>query len=216
MFTGLIQDVGIIQAIAPAGEAIRVEVRTKLAGRLIEGDSLAVNGVCLTVTSTGASGREDRVVATAIAETLERTTLGELRAGSRVNLEPALRAGDPMGGHVVQGHVDGTGVITASRQRGISVELTVETAPEILQYVVEKGSIAIDGISLTVAAVTEHSLTVALIPHTMQATTLNDASSGDRVNLEVDILAKYVEKMLGGGGRKNKITEELLRRHGFI
>jgi riboflavin synthase len=215
MFTGLIQDVGIIQGLAPAGEAIHLDVRTTLAGQMNEGDSLAVNGVCLTVTSIGAAGREEQVVATAVAETLARTTLGELRAGSRVNLEPALRAGDPMGGHVVQGHVDGTGLITALRRRGISTELTVQTAPEILRYVVEKGSIAIDGISLTVAAVTERSLTVALIPHTMHATTLSDSVQGDRVNLEVDILAKYVEKMLGGGGNTCTITEEFLRRHGF-
>jgi len=215
MFTGLVQDVGRVRAVAREGEAVHLELETRLAERLAVGDSLAVSGVCLTVTRVG----QGLAVATAIPETLTRTTLGALGAGSRVNLEAALRAGDPMGGHVVQGHVDGVGVLTAVTPRGLSRELTVEADPSLLRYVVEKGSIAIDGVSLTVTSALERSLSVALIPHTLGATTLDERRAGDRVNLEVDVLAKYVERLLGGivgrAGGGGSITEAWLRERGF-
>jgi len=213
MFTGLIQDVGRIRGVEPQGQAVQLQIETaKLAPELAEGDSLAVNGVCLTVTAPGAIV----VVATAIPETLARTNLGDLGLGARVNLEPALRVGDRLGGHIVQGHVDGPGRIAAREQRGISLELTVAAASSLLRYIAEKGSITIDGVSLTVARVTDGDFTVALIPHTLGVTTLQERRAGDRVNLEVDILAKYVERMLGlGGARGAALTEDFLRRHGF-
>lgn len=213
MFTGLIQDVGVVRSVRPEGGAVLLQVATHLASDLVEGDSLAVNGVCLTVTSLDRAGGV--AVATAVPETLARSTLGQLQPGARVNLEPALRVGDRMGGHMVQGHVDGIGTVTALERRGPSLEMTVDTAPELLRYVVEKGSIAVEGVSLTVARLTPpQSFTLALIPHTLGATTLEDRRVGDRVNLEVDILAKYVERMLGGPAAGG-LTLDFLRRHGF-
>jgi len=209
MFTGLIQDVGHVEGVRPQGGSVHLELQTRLAGELAEGDSLAVNGVCLTVTQVDPD--RGRCVATAVPETLSRTNLGQLRRGARVNLEPALRLGDRMGGHMVQGHVDGVGSVARVERRGLSLELTVEAPSDLLRYVVEKGSIALDGVSLTVAAATQNSLTVALIPHTLGATTLEQLRVGDRMNLEVDILAKYVERMLRAPG----LSEEILRRHGF-
>jgi riboflavin synthase len=213
MFTGLVQDVGTVRAVRREGDSVHLEIETRLGADLVVGDSLAVSGVCLTVTSVAAGS----AVATAIPETLDRTTLGALRAGSRVNLEPALRASDRMGGHIVQGHIDGVGVVARTLERGLSRELTIEANPTLLRHVVEKGSIAVDGVSLTVAAVEEQSFTVALIPHTMGATTLADRRPGDRVNLEGDVLAKYVERMLGALVRpdRGRLTEEWLREHGF-
>ena len=211
MFTGLILDVGRIEGVRPEGGSVHLELTTRLTGDLAPGDSLALNGVCLTVTQVAQAA--GRVVATAVPETLSRTTLGRLVRGSRVNLEPALRVGDRMGGHMVQGHVDGVGVVTRVEQRGISLELTVEAEAALLRYVVQKGSITVDGVSLTVAAVTPGSLTVALVPHTLGATTLQERRVGDAVNLEVDILAKYVERMLGVG---QGMSMEFLRRHGYV
>jgi riboflavin synthase len=210
MFTGLILDVGTVEAVQPEGGAVHLRLRTRLGSELVEGDSLAVNGVCLTIVTPG----DEVVVATAIPETLSRTNLGQLRRGAWVNLEPALRLGDRMGGHMVQGHVDGQGRVATLERRGLSLELSVEAEPAILRYVVEKGSIAVDGVSLTVARVAGATFTVALIPHTLGATTLEDRRVGDPVNLEVDILAKYIERLLGGGEGRG-VTEELLRRHGF-
>jgi riboflavin synthase len=212
MFTGLILDVGQVESVTAEGQSVHLELRTTLAADLALGDSLAVNGVCLTVTRTDPGGGS--AVVTAIPETLTRSTLGRLSRGGRVNLEPALRVGDRMGGHMVQGHVDGVGTVARRSKRGLSIELTIEAPEEILRYVVEKGSIAIDGVSLTVAALSSTGFTVALIPHTLGATTLEERRAGDMVNLEVDILAKYVERMLGAG-RGSGITEEYLRRHGF-
>jgi riboflavin synthase len=213
MFTGLIQDVGTIRSVERAGQSVELRIATRLADALAVGDSLAVCGVCLTVTATG----QGSVVATAVPETLSRTTLGGLAVGARVNLEPALRAGDRLGGHIVQGHVDGVGVVVERIRRGLSTEVTVEPPQELLRYVVEKGSVAVDGVSLTIAALAARSFTVALIPHTLSATTL-DRGVGERVNLEVDILAKYVERMLGPLRRpidRGAMTEEWLREHGF-
>lgn len=219
MFTGLIQDIGTIEGVRRADDAALLEIATRLAPELREGDSLAVNGVCLTVTELGPR----RVRATAVAETLARTTLGNLRAAQRVHLEPALRLGDPLGGHWVQGHVDGIGAISALTPRGVSLELSIDVDDEaILRYVVQKGSIAIDGTSLTVAARRDDGFTVALVPHTLDHTLFRERRRGEPVNLEVDVLAKYVERLLSAwrspderdaaGGR---LDLEWLRKHGF-
>lgn len=153
-----------------------------------------MNGVCLTA-SVVADGSFE---AQAVSETLERSTLGALEQGSAVNLEPPLRAGERLGGHIVQGHVDGVGTVASIREEGFSRVLTIELAPELARYVAEKGSVAVDGVSLTVSALSERGFSVALIPETLARTTLGEAAIGDRVNLEVDILAKYVERLLAG------------------
>lgn len=215
MFTGLVQDVGTVTGLRREGGSVHIALETRLGDELGPGDSLAVSGVCLTVTRC----TRRSAVATAIPETLSRTNLGALSVGDRVNLEPALRAGDRMGGHIVQGHVDGAGHVRQARQRGLSLELSLDAPGALLRYVVEKGSIAIDGVSLTVASVSEVGFSVALVPHTLGVTTLEHLRPGDRVNLEVDILAKYVERLLSGhagtpdGG--DEMDEEYLRRHGF-
>ena len=210
MFTGLILDVGRVEDVRREGASVHLQLRTRLASELGEGDSLAVDGVCLTVTRIV----DDVAQATAVPETLSRTTLEQLSRGDRVNLEPALRVGDRMGGHMVQGHVDAVGRVARLERRGLSTELTVEAGADLLRYVVEKGSIAVDGVSLTVAAVGSTTFTVALIPHTLGATTLEDCRVGDHVNLETDILAKYVERMLGPASKQG-ITLDYLRRQGF-
>lgn len=214
MFTGLIQDVGTVEALQVGAEGARIALRTRLATRLRDGDSLAVNGVCLTVGPPAG----DRVEAVAVPETLERSTLGSLARGQRVNLEPALAAGDPLGGHIVQGHVDGQGTLKSRVQRGISWELTIAAPAEVVRYIVEKGSVALDGVSLTVTAVDASSFAVAIVPHSWQATALPERKIGDVLNVEVDILAKYVEKMLAGRGlvaEPSTLTEARLRELGY-
>jgi riboflavin synthase len=187
MFTGLVQELGTVTA---ADEA-RLSVRAGVAGELREGDSVAVNGVCLTV-----AGRSDGAfTADVMPETLRRSSLGSLRPGSPVNLELPLRASDRLGGHFVQGHVDGTGTIAVTRDEGSSRVVRIEADPGLLRYVVEKGSIAVDGVSLTVTAVHGGAFEVSLIPETLERTNLGGAQPGDRVNLEVDLLAKYVERL---------------------
>ena len=180
MFTGIVREVGTVVSF----NGTRLVVETGAEAEL--GDSVAIAGVCLTVI-----GRKDGTLAfVVVAETLDRTTFGGFTAGTRVNVEPSLRAGDPLGGHMVQGHVDGVGSL---RERG---DLTwFDAPPEINRYCVEKGSIAVDGTSLTVAAVDDAGYAVALIPHTLEATTLGALEPGDPVNLEVDVLAKYVERL---------------------
>jgi riboflavin synthase len=186
MFTGLVREIGVVHSMDDG----RLVVGTKLPAEL--GDSIAIDGVCLTVIAS-ASGT---LAFDAVPETLARTALGALVAGDRVNLEPALRAGDPLGGHVVQGHVDGVAVVAAVESEGDGRRLRFVAGPEILRYVVEKGSIAVQGTSLTVAAVDDDGFEVALIPHTLEATTFGGLERGRPVNIEVDILAKYVEKLL--------------------
>jgi riboflavin synthase len=171
---------------------VRLVVHTALARDLADGDSIAVNGVCLT--AVGADG--DGFGADVMHETLRRSSLSEVRPGARVNLELPLRADDRLGGHVVQGHVDGLGAIRDVREEGFARVVTIDAEPALLRYVVEKGSIAVDGVSLTVAALDEEGFAVSLIPETLERTTLGTASPGSPVNLEVDILAKYVEKLL--------------------
>ncbi len=194
MFTGLVADLGHVARVDAAPDGVRLTVESPLARQLGEGESVAVNGVCLT--AVGVSG--DRFGADVMHETLRRSSLGGVAEGSRVNLELALRADDRLGGHMVQGHVDGIGVVAAARDEGFARVLKIEAPEELLRYVVEKGSIAVDGVSLTVAGVDDTSFSVSLIPETLQRTNLGGATVGTAVNLEVDILAKYVEKLVLG------------------
>jgi riboflavin synthase len=193
MFTGLVQDQGSVRAIEVEPAGSRLEVATALAGDIKEGDSVAVNGVCLTaVTVSDGAFRAD-----VMAETLRRSSLGPLSEGDPVNLELPLRAEDRLGGHFVQGHVDGTGTVEEVTVDGFANVVRVACGPEILRYVVEKGSITVDGVSLTVADLDDEGFTVSLIPETLDRTTLGSAAPGRVVNLEVDVLAKYVEKLMG-------------------
>jgi riboflavin synthase len=192
MFTGLIADLGEVSAIDSDDAGATLEIATQLAGELGEGDSIAVNGVCLTATRVG----EASFAAQAMRETLERSALGGLEVGARVNLELALRAADRLGGHVVQGHVDGTGTVGEIREEGFSRVLRIESEQGLGRYLVEKGSITVNGVSLTVSALTDDGFEVSLIPETLERTNLGAARVGDRVNLEADILAKHVERLL--------------------
>jgi riboflavin synthase len=195
MFTGLIADLGTVLALDRDGDGARVRIGTRLASELESGDSIAVNGVCLTATEVGGGS----FAADAIAETLRRTSLGELREGARVNLELALRASDRLGGHVVQGHVDFTGTVREVRDEGFSRVLAIDAPPELLRYLVEKGSIALDGVSLTVSALADDGFEVSLIPETLARTNLGAASARDVVNIEADILAKHVARLVEMG-----------------
>ena len=193
MFTGIIEGMGEVLAFdrTEAGARLRLAAGPVAEGARI-GDSVAINGTCLTVVALDG----DRLEFEAVPETLRRTNLGELAAGARVNLERPLRAGGRLDGHIVQGHVDGTGHVAAVTPEGDSLRIQIAAEPELLRYVVEKGSIAVDGISLTVAAVDYAGFEVAIIPHTAAVTTLGQRAPGAKVNLEVDILAKYVERLL--------------------
>ena len=193
MFTGLVREVGTIVSVDGGAEGVRVLVEspTTAAGAAV-GDSIAVSGVCLTVVAV----ENGRLSFDAVPETLARTSLGRLGTGSRVNLEPALRAGDPLGGHYVQGHVDGVGTVREVDDEGEGKRIWFDAPRELMRYVVEKGSVAVEGTSLTVAGLDETGFAVALIPHTLAETTLGELSPGDTVNLEADVLAKYVERLL--------------------
>jgi riboflavin synthase len=193
MFTGLVEDLGVVTRVDETSDGVRLAVRTKLASELSEGDSVAVNGVCLT--AVGMCGGE-LFGADVMRETLRRSSLAELEPGSTVNLELALRADARLGGHIMQGHVDGVGAVRSITQDGFSRVVEIAADPELLRYVVEKGSIAVDGISLTVSAVGDDFFAVSLIPETLERTTLGAADVGRPVNLEVDVLAKYVEKLV--------------------
>ncbi len=200
MFTGLVQDLGHVDAVHEAADGVRLAVRTALAGELALGDSVAVNGVCLTATTV----QDEGFTADVMHETLRRSSLRAVAAGGVVNVELPLRAADRLGGHVVQGHVDGTGAIAAVSDDGFARLVTIAPDdPALLRYVVEKGSIAVDGVSLTVAALSDETFTVSLIPETLERTTLGAAAPGAPVNLEVDVLAKYVERLMthAGAGR---------------
>ena len=196
MFTGLVEDMGTVVRADRRNNALVLGIKPARMpiGELAIGDSVCHDGCCLTVTET----TRDSFTVLAGAETLERTTLGNLRIGKRVNLERSLRVGDRMGGHWVTGHIDGTGELAAKRDLGSNLVLVFRATPALLKYIVEKGSIAIAGVSLTVNAVDSETFSVAIIPHTRDMTTLGDLNIGDRVNLETDILAKHVEKLLGG------------------
>lgn len=212
MFTGIIEEVGKVQSIRKGRDsaAVLIGARTILEG-IRPGDSIAVNGVCLTVTSFSQSG----FTADVMHETLNRSSLGSLRAGSPVNLERAMPANGRFGGHIVSGHIDGTGTISAITKDDNAVWYTVKTGPHILRYIIEKGSVAIDGVSLTVAKVHNDGFSVSIIPHTAAQTILSEKRIGDVVNLENDCIAKYVERLLGSQSPKTAITTEFLAKHGF-
>jgi riboflavin synthase len=192
VFTGLVADLGSVAALDATADGVRLRVRTALASELSDGDSVAVNGVCLTAVGPDA----DSFGADVMHETLRRSSLADVRAGTRVNLELPLRAAERLGGHVVQGHVDGVGTVHAVREDGFARVVRIGAEPGLLRYVVEKGSVAVDGVSLTVAALDGDAFDVSLIPETLERTNLGAAAPGTVVNIEVDILAKYVEKLL--------------------
>jgi riboflavin synthase len=192
LFTGLIADLGSVEALERDAAGATLTIATQLSGELGEGDSVAVNGVCLTATDVDGG----RFTAEAMVETLERSSLGVLQQGAPVNLELALRAGDRLGGHFVQGHVDGTGVVRAIRAQGFSRVVEVDLAPPLARYLVAKGSVALDGVSLTISALTPTGFAVSLIPETLTRTSLGTLEQGQLVNIEVDILAKHIERLL--------------------
>lgn len=194
MFTGLVEDLGRVAAVDATVDGVRLTLATELAPQIGLGDSVAVNGVCLTATTlTG-----DAFTADVMHESLRRSSLGELRAGDPVNVERALRADARLGGHIMQGHIDGLARVTGVEDDGFARIVTIAPQdPALLRYVVEKGSIAVDGVSLTVARVDDESFAVSLIPETLERTNLGSAAPGRPVNLEVDVLAKYVEKLTG-------------------
>jgi len=195
MFTGIVRELGRVASIEGGAGGVRLELDAPATAPTVGlGDSVAVNGCCLTV--VGSDG--GRLAFDAVPETLRRTTLGALRPGDPVNVEPALRVGDPLGGHFVQGHVDGVGRVQSIEAEGDGLRAFVAAAPEILRYCVEKGSITVEGVSLTVAELADDAFAVALIPHTLAETTLSELAQGREVNLEVDVLAKYAERLLGG------------------
>jgi riboflavin synthase len=192
VFTGLVQGLGQILRVERSTDGVRLSVASALAAEIANGDSVAVNGVCLTATAVDGGS----FVAEVMNETLSRSSLRDAAPGTDVNLELALRASDRLGGHIVQGHVDGVGTVRALTDDGFARRVEIEAPPEVLRYVVEKGSIAVDGISLTVAGLDEASFNVSLIPETLERTNLGHAKPGTTVNLEVDVLAKYVEKLI--------------------
>jgi riboflavin synthase len=192
VFTGLVKDLGRVTAVDATADGVRLGVRTALAPEIAEGDSVAVNGVCLTATRVA----DGAFAADVMHETLRRSSLAEVREGTPVNLELPLRPADRLGGHVVQGHVDGVGTVGDLRDDGFARVVEIEAPEDLLRYVVEKGSIAVDGVSLTVGSVTDRTFSVSLIPETLQRTNLGAATQGQPVNLEVDVLAKYVERLV--------------------
>ncbi|HTB69367.1 MAG TPA: riboflavin synthase [Solirubrobacteraceae bacterium] len=199
MFTGLISDRGSVRSVERGEDGARVRIDTALARELREGDSIAVNGVCLTATRVEEGG----FAAEVMAETLRRSSLGELRERSPVNLELPLRVSDRLGGHVVQGHVDGVGTVAAVREDGFARVLDVAIEPALARYLVEEGSVALDGVSLTVSAISQRGFSVSLIPETLRRTGLGEVGVGTRVNVEVDVLAKHVERLMQARARES-------------
>jgi riboflavin synthase len=196
VFTGIVREVGLAAAIAGHSDGIRLEIEApETAAATSVGDSVSIDGCCLTAVAVGAGN----IAFDAVPETLSRTSLGSLSAGARVNVEPALRAGEALGGHYVQGHVDGVGLVRSVVDEGRGRRVWVDAQPEILRYAVEKGSITVQGVSLTVAELDDQGFAVALVPHTLDASTLGELAADRVVNLEVDVLAKYVERLLIDG-----------------
>lgn len=215
MFTGIVEEIGIIERVTPGANSAVLSIK---AGTVLEdskiGDSIAVNGVCLTVTSMSASG----FTADVMHETLNRSSLAGLKTGSRVNLERAMQMNGRFGGHIVSGHIDGTGRIISIKRDDNAIWYTIAADSALLRYIVEKGSITIDGISLTVAKVNDSSFAISAIPHTVAVTVLADRHEGDVVNLETDIIGKYVEKLMKPREEKSqsKLTAEFLASYGFM
>jgi riboflavin synthase len=194
MFTGIISELGEVESVETGDEGARIRIRAGLASELAEGDSVAVDGACLTATSASGGAFEADVM----RQTLSLTTLGELAPSSRVNLELPLRPSDRLGGHIVQGHVDGTATVAGSEEDGFARRLRLELPDELLEYVVERGSITIEGVSLTIAVLGDDWIEVSLIPETLERTTLGALEPGDRVNVECDLMARYLRRMLPG------------------
>jgi riboflavin synthase len=192
VFTGLIQDVGRVESVESDGDGARLRIATELGPEIALGDSVAVNGACLTATAADPDGFDTE----AMNQTLEVTALAGIAPGSRVNLELAMRATDRLGGHIVQGHVDGVGTVASVAEDGFARRVRVALGPELLRYTVDKGSITLSGISLTIAELGEGWLEVSLIPETLERTNLGDLKPGDNLNVECDIVAKYVERLL--------------------
>lgn len=217
MFTGIVEEMGTLKSLRKGANSAILEIQAQVVLEDIHiGDSIAVNGVCLTATSFTPTS----FTADVMHETLDRSSLAQLRPGSRVNLERAMAANGRFGGHIVAGHVDGVGTILRTRRDDNAIWYTIGAGPEILRYVVEKGSITVDGISLTVAAVTDTDFSLSAIPHTVAVTVLRDRKPGDRVNLETDIIGKYVEKLLPARPpapqqTTSPITREFLSRYGY-
>lgn len=215
MFTGLIAEMGTVKTLGRQGMSYHLTVAAKkIQENLKIGDSIAVNGVCLTVVAR----QENEFTADVMPETVRLTNIGLLHAGDKVNLERTLRLCDGLDGHIVTGHVEGLGVIKSRQQDGIAVIVTIETEAKLLKYILTKGSIAIDGISLTVVRTDASSFEVSLIPHTAKETTLGFKDAGDKVNLETDIIGKYVERMLGMNKEEHApaITKNMLLENGFM
>jgi riboflavin synthase len=200
VFTGLIQDVGTVESVDVGNAGARLRISTSLAGELEPGDSVAVNGVCLTATSVDTAG----FATEAMNQTLKVTTLGDLKVGSPVNLEPAMRASDRLGGHIVQGHVDGVGEVFGLKEDGFARQIWVLLPDQLLRYAIDKGSIALDGVSLTISELRLDSVAVSLIPETLMRTALVEAVPGCKVNVECDVIAKHVERLMAPFGGKEQ------------
>lgn len=212
MFTGIIEEIGKIQTVRKGAASSSISVQAKKVMQDVHiGDSIAVNGVCLTVTAFSQGG----FTADVMHETFNRSSLGSLQTGSPVNLERAMPSNGRFGGHIVSGHIDGTGVVSAIQKDDNAVWYTIKSAPGILRYIVEKGSVAIDGISLTVATVERDCFSISIIPHTASITTLSNRRVGDTVNLENDCIGKYVERLMGIQQSKHTITADFLTKYGF-
>lgn len=218
MFTGIVEEIGQIKGVQKNVDSVRLTIAaTKVLGDVKLGDSIAVNGVCLTVTEFSSGS----FVADVMPETMKRSNLGLLGTGTRVNLERALKVSDRLGGHIVSGHIDGMGRIVGKKKDDNAIWIQIEAPPKILRYIIEKGSVAIDGISLTVAYVDERSFKVSIIPHTQDETTLVSLKEGSEVNLENDLTAKYIEKFLffdkkEEKNEKSSLTMDLLEENGFL
>lgn len=215
MFTGLIEEIGIVEAVSKSTKSARITIKasTVLEGVKL-GDSICTNGVCLTVTDFS----NNRFIVDVMAETMRRSNLYTFSPGEKVNLERALRLGDRLGGHIVSGHIDGIGTISSFEKEDNAVWITIASSQEILKYIVQKGSIAIDGVSLTVAYVDQDVFKVSIIPHTKDMTTLLSKKVGDIVNLECDVIGKYIEKFIGAEEQapvKKGIDFNFLSEHGF-
>ncbi len=212
MFTGIIEEIGRIKSVKRGGHTVVLEIEAQ---KVLEdtriGDSIATNGVCLTVTAM----ESNSFSADVMPETMSRSNLGELRPGDRVNLERALCLNSRLGGHLVAGHVDGTGRLVSKEQDENAIWLTIAASDDVLRYIIEKGSITIDGVSLTIAYVDEQVFKVSIIPHTQEETTLTAKRIGAVVNLENDMIAKYVEKLMGGEKKRGGLTLDFLQSHGF-
>ena len=212
MFTGIIEEIGFVKSVRKGAKSFSMLISADVvASGLRPGDSVNTNGACLTVTSLS----QNSFTVDVMPETMRSTNLGTLKTGSRVNLERALQLSSRLGGHLVSGHIDGTGLINQVKKEDNAIWITVKTGSEILRYLIPKGSVSLDGISLTVVHVDEVMFDVSLIPHTMVATTLGDKKPGDTLNIECDLVAKYIEKFTGNSGSESRISREFLDKYGF-